>query len=349
MSHPLAHFPNVILEDGIYKVRRMLKGRRKKVSTGFGVGQERKAERRVHEIQNALNDESAGWAKRRVPTFDDWWDTYRVTYSQRKRPSSQANDLKAVTWALPDLTRRGLDDITVSRAMKVLTRMRKSLAESTVRTYWAILAAIFERAVAEGHLTTNHWRKLEVGRMAVRQRTLSHTEEARLRGVLEPFHDRWLTFMLGTGCRIGEALNVAPRDLDFVHKNIHLRVTKGSRPRHIPLFPAVEAVLKAQLEATPRALWGQRTAKSYNHILWRRARALGLPALSNHTLRHTFGTRWLQEGKDIYLLSKILGHASVTMTERVYAHLVKEDVVALALAAGAPKQAGRIVQWKSGP
>src|SRR5437899_11797583 len=44
--------------------------------------------------------------------------------------------------------------------------------------------------------------------------------------------------------------------------------------------------------------------------------------------RHTFGTRWLQAGGDIYKLSKILGHSSVAVIEQHYAHLLKEDLVA---------------------
>jgi antitoxin VapB len=43
---------------------------------------------------------------------------------------------------------------------------------------------------------------------------------------------------------------------------------------------------------------------------------------------HTFGTRWLQAGGDIYKLSKILGHSSVAVTEAHYAYLLKEDLVA---------------------
>ena len=43
---------------------------------------------------------------------------------------------------------------------------------------------------------------------------------------------------------------------------------------------------------------------------------------------HTFGTRWLQAGGDIYKLSKILGHSSVAVAEAHYEHLLKEDLVA---------------------
>ena len=50
--------------------------------------------------------------------------------------------------------------------------------------------------------------------------------------------------------------------------------------------------------------------------------------ITPHALRHTFGTRWLQAGGDIYKLSKILGHSSVAVTEAHYAHLLKDDLVA---------------------
>ena len=53
-----------------------------------------------------------------------------------------------------------------------------------------------------------------------------------------------------------------------------------------------------------------------------------IPRITPHTLRHTFGTCWLQAGGDIYKLSKILGHSNVAVTEARYAHLLKDDLVA---------------------
>jgi len=54
-----------------------------------------------------------------------------------------------------------------------------------------------------------------------------------------------------------------------------------------------------------------------------------VPLISPHVCRHTFATRYLQRGGDIYTLSRILGHASVSVTERHYAHLVNTDIVEL--------------------
>ena len=47
-------------------------------------------------------------------------------------------------------------------------------------------------------------------------------------------------------------------------------------------------------------------------------------ALRFHDLRHTFASHWVLDGGDIFRLSKILGHANVTITQRTYAHLVPE-------------------------
>jgi integrase len=57
-------------------------------------------------------------------------------------------------------------------------------------------------------------------------------------------------------------------------------------------------------------------------------RRLPMTLITPHALRHTFATRWLQAGGDIYKLSKILGHSSVAVTEAHYAHWLKENLVA---------------------
>jgi site-specific recombinase XerD len=55
------------------------------------------------------------------------------------------------------------------------------------------------------------------------------------------------------------------------------------------------------------------------------AKRAGLPdTLRFHDLRHTFASHWVLDGGDIFRLSKILGHANVTITQKVYAHLAPE-------------------------
>lgn len=54
---------------------------------------------------------------------------------------------------------------------------------------------------------------------------------------------------------------------------------------------------------------------------------LGDLCLSFHGLRHTFATLWLQNGGDLFRLSKILGHYSPEFTARQYAHVSAGDLV----------------------
>jgi len=52
-----------------------------------------------------------------------------------------------------------------------------------------------------------------------------------------------------------------------------------------------------------------------------------IPSITPNTLRHTFGTRWLQAGGDIYKLSKILGHSSVAVTEaHIWPQVIKAKI-----------------------
>lgn len=74
-----------------------------------------------------------------------------------------------------------------------------------------------------------------------------------------------------------------------------------------------------------------------------------IPSITPHVLRHTFGTRWLQAGGDIYKLSKILGHSSVAVTEAHDAHLLKEDLVAANRQVKipvAPRRGGNVVRMR---
>jgi len=90
--------------------------------------------------------------------------------------------------------------------------------------------------------------------------------------------------------------------------------------------PDAKAAIKEQLDAEGK-LWTQNQQR-LREVLAEGAVRARVTHLTPHTLRHTFGTRWLQAGGDIYKLSRILGHSSVAVTEAHYAHLLKDDLVA---------------------
>ena len=94
----------------------------------------------------------------------------------------------------------------------------------------------------------------------------------------------------------------------------------------MPMQPDARAALEEQLDEEGK-VWTQNPQR-LREVLAEGTTRARIPHLTPHALRHTFSTRWLQAGGDIYKLSKILGHASVAVTEAHYAHLLKEDLIA---------------------
>ena len=261
---------------------------------------------------------------------------YKKAYTAMK--SSRNRDAAIVAHFLPHFGARPLDEITKSDMVRYLNfrrmqktaspghKTRRTISESTVQRERALLQAIFQRAIEDGHEFTNPFRGIKRVKDKPRTRVLSLDEEAMLLDALNPRFQRFVRFALGTGARLDEIRGIDPaRDINWQDGTVHV-LGKFKKERDIPVQPDATAALKEQLDAEGK-LWKQNPQRLREVVAQGAARA-HIPHLSPHTLRHTFGTRWLQTGGDIYKLSKILGHASVAVTELHYAHLLKEDLVA---------------------
>ena len=51
-----------------------------------------------------------------------------------------------------------------------------------------------------------------------------------------------------------------------------------------------------------------------------------IPRLTPHELRHTYGTLMFKSGTDIFTLQKIMGHADISTTTKIYVHDDYEDI-----------------------
>jgi integrase/recombinase XerD len=312
-----------MLRGGVYYVRLMMNGRDVWRSTRHTTL--KSAIRRADELKVALrNDEDFGTTT--VPTFERFWlDTYRPVFSlQKKRP--QLDD-QHVGHAMKTFGRKRLDEVTKSMCVRYLNERRRKVRPSTLNRERGTLQAIFQKAVEDGLIERNPWIGIDKDPTMPRIRVLTLDNEKLLRQHLSPRYQRWLTFMLGTGLRLEEARSIRLSMVDFEKELIHVPASaaKGGKARSVPLFPSVAAAVKEQ-HAAHAMLWPAHP-QEFRDRLNVKAKKAGIPHLSPHDLRHTFATRYLQGGGDIYVLSKILGHASVKMTEQNYVHLVKEDLV----------------------
>jgi integrase/recombinase XerC len=151
---------------------------------------------------------------------------------------------------------------------------------------------------------------------------------------LDPDREDWevardqavLTLLYGCGLRISEALSLKRSDAPIPES---LRITgKGSKTRLVPVLPAVREAIDAYLAEAPFALGPDEAlfrAKRGGPLSPRHVQAtvqnlrgrLGLPASATpHALRHSFATHLLGAGADLRSIQELLGHASLSTTQR---------------------------------
>jgi integrase/recombinase XerC len=142
-----------------------------------------------------------------------------------------------------------------------------------------------------------------------------------------------LLLLYGAGLRIGEALGLTKGTIDGLLDagQDTLAITgKGNKTRLVPLLPAALEALAAYREACPfmKALGprdafflGARGAPLDPAIVQKRVRdlrrQLGLAeSVTPHALRHSFATHLLAAGGDLRTIQELLGHASLSTTQR---------------------------------
>ncbi|HAS53699.1 MAG: tyrosine recombinase XerC [Nitrospirae bacterium GWC2_57_13] len=138
-----------------------------------------------------------------------------------------------------------------------------------------------------------------------------------------------LETLYSTGIRASELVGINQEDIDRHDRLVRIR-GKGRKERIVPIgvkaLDAIDAYLAARSAAATRALFtnpsGKRlTARTVQRIVENYRKKLGLAGkASPHTLRHSFATHMLESGADLRSLQELLGHASLSTTQR-YTHL----------------------------
>ena len=167
--------------------------------------------------------------------------------------------------------------------------------------------------------------------------TAAQTNEM-LKALLQANTDPWqkqrdyavLLLLYGAGLRLSEALSLCARDLPL---GAWLRLTgKGGKVREVPLLPLIGNAVQSYLEQSP---FGMPSDKEPDRpiFLSSRGNALGPRAVQRriealrhaanlpphttpHALRHAFATSLLSGGGDLRAIQQLLGHASLSTTQR---------------------------------
>lgn len=239
------------------------------------------------------------------------------------------------------------DEVDTARLRAFVEGRRGIIAKGTVRVVVAVLSSLYEDLLERGLVASNPCRRLP--KSLLRQMRSDHDPKdtpfleraddvRRLYLALPEPMNVALAIAALAGLRTGEvlALRWSSVDLDGGHILVSESVkgqTKDRETRVVPLQDALAPILRAWklksggagLVIPPMRSDGEHVDKATPAGHVRAALAqLGLPPLEPKPFyqagRHTFASHWVMGGGDIRELQRILGHASITDTER-YAHL----------------------------
>lgn len=215
-------------------------------------------------------------------------------------------------------------------------RQRQGVSLVTINKELRFLLTLINRAVEfkwiQGH---ELYRRpiLVKGVRSERLRYLTEEEEARLLSVIEdPLLKDIVIFALNTGLRKSEILNLRWDEVDLNLKCIVLGAerTKSKRRHILPLnrnaLEVIERRLMEMREGCPYVFHREgRQIKCFKRAFRSALKRAGIKDFRFHDLRHTFASRLIQRGVDLYVIKHLLNHADITTTQK-YAHLKLDNM-----------------------
>jgi len=237
---------------------------------------------------------------------------------------------------LEQMEERDMRSWLAYRATKGYAKSSNSRALSAVRTFYRYLNMNSGIENVAAMQVTPPKRDKPLPKAPTEVQTEALVEEINLQD-----KDGWIVardnavalLLYGCGLRISEAMNLTVGDVD--HTSNALRILgKGGKQRVVPLMAIVKKGLSAYFEQSP---WhSQREAAApffvgkrgkklqpaiFTRMLQDIRRRMGLPeSLTPHALRHAFATHLLSHGAELRDIQELLGHASLSTTQR-YTHV----------------------------
>ena len=235
-----------------------------------------------------------------------------------------------------------------------------TLDANTIRAYHRVISSILSKAVKWGYIPFNPANNAELPKLETKEAAcLDEADARRLLELLqnEPIKYRAaITFDLLSGLRRGELLGLRWSDVDFINETITIVQTSGyasgkgvyidtpknkTSARPLKLSRSAFLILREyqDWQDEQRRICGDRWQDKDRRVFttdegapihpdalskWFRdfANRNGFPGVHVHSLRHTYASLMIAEGTPLAVVSRRLGHAQVSTTANIYAHVI---------------------------
>lgn len=217
----------------------------------------------------------------------------------------------------------------------------KPISVNTINNYVRNIKVFFNWLSDEDDIDKNPVEKIKL--LKGTERIKSKLSEQEINAILNSF-DRvsfdgfrnyvMTLFILDTGVRISECLEIKVEDVNLINQAVILRYTKNKKERPVFFSSKLKKELKRWIQYKDRYMSNDLLFPSnrgnvmlpgiYEGVLNKIGKKLNID-LYPHRLRANFAQYYLLNGGDIYTLSRILGHSSLEVT-KVYLQLDEQSI-----------------------
>jgi integrase/recombinase XerC len=220
----------------------------------------------------------------------------------------------------------------------IAEQIRKGLNKTTVSRRLSSVRSFFKFLYREGYMKSNPAKLVSSPRLPKLLPKFLSVDDAfslveKPEGIgFAPARDRAILELLySSGLRVGELAGLNVEDINVREALVKAR-GKGKKERIVPIgSKALDAIktylverilLKSKEKAVFLNRLGTRlTDRGVRRIVVKYARAIAINgSIGPHTLRHSFASHLLQGGADLRVIQELLGHASLSTTQK-YTHL----------------------------
>lgn len=312
-------------------------------------------EEMIHVLQNASNQQVHQQNDARVLDVIEHFSAHIANHPQRSVTTKKSyNNLLSrlkvfLTVNNEQLTISQLNEEILYEFLNTCQpRKATSLANRTINTYSAIVRAMLEYAYNHDFTNRDFRKRFRQQKLTILPRYLKdHEIVLVLKKALQRTHGyrchAILSFLIGTGCRVNELVNVRIQDFDIENNLLFIKKGKGNKERYVTIFPKVKTIVLDYLSVTGVKSWDRDmsgflfskdygvereaiSVRSVEYLVQTVVNQLGWEnKYTVHSFRHTFAVNCLKAGMPLAYLCQLLGHSNPATTN-IYTQLFPEDL-----------------------
>ena len=352
MGRPKKEQPN--RADGLYEVKITIGKdfdgkliRKSFYSTVSKADARAKAEQ--YKIDQAVYKATGELPEPSVMTFEKWAYKWLETYKKgivKDHTYHFTYKSNIDKYLIPYFGKAHIADIQQIDIQKYFNTVRseagESLAKSTLDKHKLILKSMFDAAIDNDLCYKNPVKNIKFQHVSdkAEKKVWTREQAEKAEEYSRKVYRLDVVLYLNTGLRRSELLGLKWSDIDFDDNTLHVQravvQTKGeividkpksaASDRIVPFSKSFGAYLK-MFQSDNEFVLGTNDvmspatyAKNFSEFMKKLSTETGVPVLTPHELRHTYGTLKREEGVDIYTIQKVMGHADISITAAIYVH-----------------------------